>query len=196
MGRVALCAFGESVAVAPGARCADVALQIFISSAHLGAFPSNFPSRDYVDWLPVDRTAKVLVELLMHSCTLGTDVLCSGTQIFHALNPHPLPWMDIAGPAVSLFAATDLNLEMKSFDEWLERVRNAGAGSHNPAFKLIDFYTGLQQRSKSLRWTRDRSMAASPTLDSMDPVNEVWIRNWMHQWRQELSTAAGNGRRP
>ncbi|KAF2836219.1 putative NRPS-like enzyme [Patellaria atrata CBS 101060] len=44
---------------------------IFISSAHLGLFPSTFPSRDRIDWLPVDKLSKILLEILISTCDEG-----------------------------------------------------------------------------------------------------------------------------
>lgn len=36
-------------------------MKIIVSSPSLGVFPGTFPSRDRIDWLPVDSLSKILV---------------------------------------------------------------------------------------------------------------------------------------
>lgn len=48
-------------------------MKIIVSSAHLGVFPETFPSRDHIDWLPVDKLSKILVEILSSASQPSTS---------------------------------------------------------------------------------------------------------------------------
>ena len=161
--------------------------QIFISSAYLGSFPTNFPARDRVEWLPVDKTAQIIFEQLLHCSSLSSSELQAGTQLFHAVNPRPVPWSQIAAAAISLYP-TDMGIEPTTFESWVALLRRHSDGggaakvAQVPACKLLEFYESLMSHGRSPHWQLEKSIEASKTLRTVEAVNERWIRNWMRQW--------------
>ncbi|KAJ8104552.1 hypothetical protein ONZ43_g7796 [Nemania bipapillata] len=152
------------------------------SSVRLGCFPSTFPSRDHVDWLPVDKVARVLVEIL-ESATATLEISTKGTlPVYHVANPHAISWGNIVPWAVD-----GLKLKPVSFAEWLGKLDSCDEPlehvEKNPAVKLIEFYREAGKTSRAQRrmmtW---KATQASKTLREIGPVNREWMVAWSRQW--------------
>ncbi|KAI0868670.1 acetyl-CoA synthetase-like protein [Hypoxylon argillaceum] len=152
------------------------------SSVRLGCFPTSFPSRDNVDWLPVDKVARVLVEIL-ESATATLEGSAKGTlPVYHLANPHAISWGNIVPWAVN-----GLKLKPVSFEEWLGKLEGCDEPledvDKNPAVKLVEFYReagragGVPRRMMTWKATQ-----ASKTLREIGPVNEEWMTAWSRQW--------------
>jgi hypothetical protein len=82
-----------------------------VTSAHLGVFPATFPSRDHIDWLPVDKLSPIFVEIMASSSGIprispdhrsrgsGTDMV-RRSSTFHVINPQALLWSRDVVPGV------------------------------------------------------------------------------------------------
>ncbi|KAI1125406.1 acetyl-CoA synthetase-like protein [Nemania abortiva] len=152
------------------------------SSVHLGCFPTSFPSRDNVDWLPVDKAARVLTEIL-ESATAALGDSAKGTlPVYHVANPHAISWGNIVPWAVD-----GLRLKPVSFEEWLHKLEGCDEPledvDKNPAIKLTEFYREASRTSSAPRrmmtW---RATQASKTLREIGPVNREWMTAWSKQW--------------
>ncbi|KAM5465132.1 putative secondary metabolism biosynthetic enzyme [Microsporum ferrugineum] len=153
---------------------------IVISSAHLKTFPGMFPSRDRVDWLPVDKLATILVEILTFSCASQQESSQSRMLTYNVVNPHVVPWSKFASWAISLYSK-ETKMRTCSFPEWTEALGQTSNEpvdpERNPAIKLLDFYReagGLKKRPRMLAC--DKAARASKTLREVGAVNETWVR--------------------
>ncbi|KAI8948060.1 acetyl-CoA synthetase-like protein, partial [Xylaria longipes] len=151
------------------------------SSVHLGCFPTSFPSRDNIDWLPVDKVARVLVEI-SESATSTLEMSAKGTlPVYHVANPHAISWSNIVPWAVD-----SLRLRPVSFGEWLGKLESCDEPledvDKNPAIKLVDFYRTAGKASAPRRMMTWRASQASKTLREMGPVNQQWVHAWSKQW--------------
>ena len=157
-----------------------------ISSAYLSAFPSSFPSRERIDWIPVDKLSKVLVEVLVSSCAAPEDeVTKHGTLMYHIVNPNVTTWSSLAPGILELYKNS--SVKPVSFADWLDLLEKSAEENldveRNPAIKLLDFYRNV---SKAKEGPRDldskRAEKASSTLRSIGAVNHDWEGIWMRQW--------------
>ncbi|KAI0111253.1 acetyl-CoA synthetase-like protein [Nemania sp. FL0031] len=152
------------------------------SSVRLGCFPASFPSRDNVDWLPVDKVARVLLEIL-ESATAATEISSKGKlPIYHVTNPHAISWGNIVPWAVD-----SLRLKPVSFDEWLDKLEGSNESledvDKNPAVKLVEFYHEASRVGGAPRCMMTwRATQASKTLREIGPVNREWMTMWSKQW--------------
>ncbi|KAI0430279.1 acetyl-CoA synthetase-like protein [Xylaria sp. FL1042] len=151
------------------------------SSAHLGCFPKSFPSRDHVDWLPVDTVARILVDILESATSaLGTSGKGS-LPVYHVANPHAISWSNIVPWVVDR-----LRLRTVSFEEWLNKLESSDEPleniDKNPAIKLADFYRKAGRGRAPRRMMTWKAVQASKTLREIGPVNEEWVDAWLNQW--------------
>jgi hypothetical protein len=170
----------------------DPSPQIIVSSAHLGIFPATFPSRDRIDWLPVDKLATILLEILQtvsttHSATTTTQDGPGGAQVFHVVNPHPASWQTDLSPII----AGALGVRAVEFPEWVSALRasaeEAIASGHidldrNPAIRLLEFYEGAAAAEAPRMLSSARAEEASLALAKVGPVGEGWLWVWLEQW--------------
>jgi hypothetical protein len=165
--------------------------QIIVSSPHLGVFPATFPSRDRVDWLPVDKLSRILIEILVSSCDTS-HVPEGGTQIYNVVNPKTTSWKaDFAQEVLSLYPPST-NLQPVIFEEWLRALGESAAEMDRdgmvqvdriPAIRLLDFYSGASKPGQKPRsFISNSAEKASKTLREIEPVNGEWVSRWMAQW--------------
>ncbi|KAI0451243.1 acetyl-CoA synthetase-like protein [Xylaria acuta] len=151
------------------------------SSVHLRCFPTSFPSRDNVDWLPVDKVARVLVEI-SESATSNLKISAKGTLlVYHIANPHAISWSNIVPWAVD-----SLRLKPVSFGGWLGKLESCDEPledvDKNPAIKLVDFYRAAGKAGTPRRMMTWKAAQASKTLREIGPVNQQWMDAWSKQW--------------
>ncbi|KAI1081041.1 putative NRPS-like enzyme [Whalleya microplaca] len=162
---------------------------IIVSSQALGAFPSAFPGRDCIDWLPVDKVSKILVEIL-HFASKDTECI---TQTFHVVNPRTTSWSsDVATTLIPMYPSG--TMRGVEFEQWVEELRNSAEEAEktgqfeveqNPALRLLDFYTDISSfgARQGSRWLPSaRAELASSTLGNLGPLKQDWLENWMIQW--------------
>ncbi|KAK0614921.1 hypothetical protein B0T17DRAFT_540571 [Bombardia bombarda] len=165
---------------------------IFVSSAHLGVFPSTIPSRDRIDWLPVDKLAQVLLDILTTASLTHERQVGPGSQMFHVVNPHTTSWIGDVAPSV-LAAYPKSRVRLVSYDEWVDALRESAriadeTGNvdveRNPAIRLVEFYAGLAKGGDSPRsLASHRSEKASKALRKAGAVNQDWVKTWLSQWK-------------
>lgn len=150
------------------------------SSQLVGAFPKL---EGTCSWLPVDRCAEVLSELLLTTITLPTDL------VYHLENPVRQSWHDILSIFASKLALP--NAELLPFHEWLERVCavaddiDAAGIDGNPAKRLADFFRGEFEHMScgSIILDMERARKVSPALQSMEAASDVTIAAYIDQWK-------------
>ena len=180
-------------------------LQIIVSSAYLKVFPETFPSRDHIDWLPVDKLSKILVEILSSASHPSngqelpdeevSDPLdragVVGTKMYHVVNPQATSWSaDFAAEVLNAYP--DSRVQPVPFEEWVERLKASAEEAENdknidiernPAIRLVDFYSDAIGAKTSQRiLPANASTEASKTLRELGPLSLGWLENWMVQW--------------
>lgn len=180
-------------------------MQIIVSSAYLNVFPETFPSRDHIDWLPVDKLSKILVEILSSashpsnrpelSDEEDSDPLdrsgAVGTKMYHVVNPQAASWStDFAAEVLDAYPGS--LVQPVPFEEWVKRLKASAEEAENdknidiernPAICLEDFYSDTIGAKKSQRiLPTNAATEASKTLRELGPLSRGWLENWMVQW--------------
>lgn len=172
-----------------------------VSSAHMGMFPETFPSRDHVDWLPVDKLSAVLVEIMASTSAVPEghpghhDVMRS--SVFHVVNPQASSWSRDVVPSI-LDEFPEGAVHPVPFEQWLTQLRLSAEGddasvAQIPAVPLIDFYEGCLAGRDTGRSALSSVAAetSSATLRELGPLRKAWLQRWMTQWR--LATGRNPG---
>ncbi|KAL8722181.1 MAG: hypothetical protein Q9225_001277 [Loekoesia sp. 1 TL-2023] len=160
---------------------------IIISSAVLNTFPVTFPSRERIDWLPVDKLSKVLVEILIASSRAPQLNGRRETQMYHVVNPNSTSWSSLAPEILALYPKTT-EMRPVSYDEWVDALSQSADEfidlETNPAIQLLEFYRKARRvEAKGSRMlTSHKAENASKTLQRIGAVKGTWIRTWMQQW--------------
>ncbi|KAL8904941.1 MAG: hypothetical protein Q9207_002935 [Kuettlingeria erythrocarpa] len=159
---------------------------IIFSSATLGVFPVSFPSRERIDWLPVDKLSHVLVEIMISSSKRGENGDQNGTLVYHVVNPNAALWSTLAPDILRLYPKSS-QMRAVQYDEWVEVLGNSAEvidPESNPAIKLLDFYrNAVKVGTRGPRMLPShKAEAASRTLLDMGPVQANWVKIWMQQW--------------
>ncbi|KAL3480023.1 L-aminoadipate-semialdehyde dehydrogenase [Aspergillus californicus] len=178
---------------------------IFISSAHLKAFPITFPSRDRIDWIPANKLAGILLDILHHASEPKNSSSRSDleppeantTSCYNVVNPAWTSWSQLA-PNALLCYATELGIRPVPFEEWVEILQKSTETgktlvpsieeNENPASRLLDFFrNAVSERSHSRELVCGRAQEASLLMREVGCVNLLWLRVWMRQWNLALS---------
>lgn len=160
---------------------------MILSSQHMGIIPNSLGKHfDKVDFVPVDLLANILVEL---ATSTSAGEVTSGAKVFNLRNPRLTTWSALLPVAAE---AVEPHLQVVTPETWLASLKKSDEKTHedneatiHPASKLIDFFTGLWA-SDAGRVVEpmliDSAMRASPTLRSLEPVQQGWIRKWIRDW--------------
>ena len=168
---------------------------VIAASRRLGLLPSDLAALGTIDWIPVDLTAKILIELAFADSDENggeNDELdyplhtAAGMRTFHVVNTKVCHWQDLL-PAVRDHLGGAVRVV--PFRDWvaaLDREACDGADDINPGAKLVDFFRGLLRSMDAGReYTRlDTRMTErhTKTLRELGPVTEEWMRIWLKQW--------------
>ena len=162
---------------------------LVLSSLHIGTIPDSLGAgQDQIDWVPVDLLGEVLVEL-----ALKTEI--DRLQVFHPLNPHPVPWKSLLPYFIK--ALDQSNVRAKQIDTvslqiWLDIVRAdaEAAGSANveamlrlnPAAKLLEVYTKFAEDEKNQEFEILKTEEASLRMRAIEGIKSEWIERWVQAW--------------
>ncbi|CAK7214640.1 hypothetical protein SBRCBS47491_002214 [Sporothrix bragantina] len=156
---------------------------IVASSKYLEELPSTLASLDRVDWLPVDRAARIMVELMAPSGAGIPDAL-----VYHVVNPHTVSWSSLV-PTVAAGLGLNLETDVVPWEDWVGSLwasQFGGDDERNPAVSLQSFYQRLSEAAKAGRQLpileTTISQQRSPTLRSMEAISPAWMTAWMKQW--------------
>ncbi|XXH00815.1 hypothetical protein Hte_007166 [Hypoxylon texense] len=138
--------------------------------------------RGVLHWLPVDRSAAVMVDLLKIEDRDGTAGEAS--QVYHIDNPVGQPWRDMSAV---LAAALDIPPHgIIPFPEWVERVRRSPLSpKENPAIQVVGFLEGHFERMAcgGIVLGTQRAGEDSETMARQGPVSEEVVRAYVAAWK-------------
>lgn len=126
-----------------------------------------------LSWIPVDRAARSLVDMLFHQGDLGSPVL-------HLENP-----VRQSAKQIMTLISSELGHENKAvlpFDEWLELVKGAGLVDSLSDFFEHDF-RALALGQIVLDTTGSRRV--SPTLRGSSGLTREVVAKYVDQWKQK-----------
>jgi len=155
---------------------------LILSCKALGKMPQTLGAMEYMDWIPVDRLADMLVEVL----SPDAQEQDKRARYLHFVNPQRPRWSDIAN---SVAASIDRDIKIVPFDEWvsclnavIERDEEAAAADI-PALKLLDFYQHIgDKRTRRPVFSTDVAQGQSAALRDLPEVSLQWIQQWLRQW--------------
>lgn len=147
--------------------------------------PESLSSLNRIDWVPVDKTAKTILELrqLGETGRVSSD---TGMPVFHIVNPSTCSWSSLLPSVQSCLGPSVSTVSWKTWLDALEASEQRGDLGQNPGVKLLDFYRGVDQAGDAglelpVLETKVSQMK-SQTLRSLGPITEGWMRQWMDQW--------------
>ncbi len=170
---------------------------IVASSRHLRRLPASLASLDRIDWVPVNRAADILVELLFAGSSTEQEQGNTATAVYHLVNPTAAAWADLLPTIQACLAQSGTAAEVVAWDAWLaalgasaeeaERQGQGGAGAEpdydaNPGLKLLDFYRAATAAPPLPVLGTEATLKHSPTLRSLGAVTPAWMGTWMAQW--------------
>ncbi|KAL8912050.1 MAG: hypothetical protein Q9171_002903 [Xanthocarpia ochracea] len=160
---------------------------LIVSSPELGAFPVTFPSRERIDWLPVDKLSKVIMEIMSAASREAWNDIRHGTVMYHVVNPNVSSWTSLAPRILKLYPKSS-SIRAVQYSQWVEALGNSADElldpERNPAVKLLDFYhkAAIVGKEGPRMLPSYKAEAASKTLQSVGAVKEGWVKLWMQQW--------------
>ncbi|KAJ5452007.1 hypothetical protein N7445_000190 [Penicillium cf. griseofulvum] len=132
-----------------------------------------------LQWLPVDRSARVMVDLLK----LENDN-DAAYPVYHIDNPVGQPWEDMSPVLASALDIPPQNII--PYSDWIMRVRRSPlSADENPAARLVDFLDGHFERMSCGGIILDTQKAKehSATMAAEGPVNADIARAYVASWK-------------
>ncbi|RYC55000.1 hypothetical protein CHU98_g11209, partial [Xylaria longipes] len=132
-------------------------------------------------WLPVDRSAGVMVDLLKID---DRDGMAEACPVYHIDNPVGQPWKDM-----STVLAAALGIPPHSiipFQDWIKRVRQSPLSEkENPAARVIGFLEGHFERMAcgGIILDTQRASEHSETMAMQGPVSDEVVRSYVSAWK-------------
>ncbi|KAI0881958.1 putative polyketide synthase [Annulohypoxylon maeteangense] len=133
-------------------------------------------------WLPVDRSAGTMVDLLRIDDLEGETEAC---PVYHIDNPIGQPWKHMS---TVLASALDIPSHgIIPFREWVERVRRSSLSEkENPAARVIGFLEGHFERMACGGIILDtrRAEEHSGVMKAQGRVSDEVVRGYVRAWKE------------
>lgn len=133
-------------------------------------------------WLPVDKSARVMVDLLNIDCRADAT---ESYPVYHVDNPVGQPWKEMV--AVLAEALEIPPHGIVSFKEWIRRVRSSALGpKKNPAAMALGFLEDHFERMACGGIVLDtvRSSEHSETMAAEGPVSAEVVKAYVRSWKE------------
>lgn len=123
-----------------------------------------------LSWIPVDRAAKVIVELLLQPA--------AAEPVYHLENPVRQPWADV----LSLLSNALGLAAVIPYEQWLDQVR---ALDDDAAGRLVKFLEEefVSMASGTVVLDTKNARAASKTLAACGGIGESHVQLYVKYWR-------------
>jgi len=158
---------------------------LIASSVHLGVLPDSVGPIDVVDWTPVEDIAGLLLDVAGVTSPVSVSDI---SGYFHGVNPSTIGWTEVVKVLKDFY---DGRIEkIIPLEEWVNLLQKSAAhadAEKNPAIKLIDTYQGMVNANRAgighVYFDMTRTVAHSPTMKNLSPVNSELVENWCAQWK-------------
>ncbi|CAD6576361.1 MAG: hypothetical protein ASARMPRED_007703 [Alectoria sarmentosa] len=169
---------------------------IIASSKYLGKIPTELPSQDTVSWIPVDITARIIVDLVLADASdVHTPSPPSLLHHYNLVNPHPGAWHALI-PTITQYFNTNTTTKTPTttitpvpFPAWLSALRASAAlgtddVSKNPGIKLLEFYGGMSEEGAAdeVMLETAGTVGRSASMRGLGAVGAEWMGVWLGQW--------------
>lgn len=167
---------------------------LITSSIALGKLPESLGPMDDVDWIPIDRLADALTELLFCKHDPGT------IRYHHLVNPTTVRWNTLLPAIISWIdrptqEAPDARSIIVPFEDWVDALEKTSTETaadvrRTPAVKLQGFFHDMQQKAIHVPRARaalldvKKTVRLSKSLAAMPAVNSSWMDLWLRQWNK------------
>ena len=155
--------------------------QLVASSKYLGKVPTTIPGQNTVPWVPVDLTARIIVELLLSNADVSSST--TWTTYHNIVNPKHGLWEELI-PAITNNLGGDI--EPVSFAAWYEALEATAARTEdvarNPGIKLIEWFRGMRATTEEAELETVETAKRSVTLKNLSAVGPEWMEIWLKQW--------------
>lgn len=133
-----------------------------------------------VGWLPVDVTARVVVELALGG---GGE---AGCEVFNVENTHRVRWNGEFLPALR---KAGLQFEAVPQREWVRRLEEGEQDvEKNPPVKLLDFFRkryGVVTGEPHPVFDTTKARKHAPRLREETPVDDELVAKFLKYWMEE-----------
>ena len=147
----------------------------------VGALPASLVP---VEWIPVDRLASVVGEI-MHADLAGSglDEGKGRARVYNLVNPERVSWGDLV-PVLQERLGVEKVVDLKEWIVMLEQFDGTDLEelSSKPALKLLDLLRDLEAGNGDLVFETRGAMGVSETLRELRAVGDKWMRVWLEQW--------------
>ncbi|MCJ1379061.1 hypothetical protein MMC17_002161 [Xylographa soralifera] len=135
-------------------------------------------------WLPVDRSAGVMVDLLKIDSRDDAIAETEAYPVYHIDNPVGQPWKDMSPVLAAALGIPPHGII--PFEDWIERVRQSPLSEmENPAARAIGFLEGHFERMACGGIVLDTQRASehSQTMATEGPVSAEVVRSYVSNWK-------------
>lgn len=158
---------------------------LIASSVHLGVLPDSIGPIDVVDWVPVEDIAGLVLDVAGVTAPVPVSDI---SGYFHGVNPSAINWAEVVQVLKDFYQGrVEKIIPIEDWVATLEKSSAVADAEKNPAIKLIDTYQGMVDANRAgighVYFNMTRTVARSPTMKNLGPVNSELVRNWCEQWR-------------
>ena len=172
-------------ALGPAWNKAEWLPSIVETSRNLSCIPGDISD---IDWFPVDILGKTIVDDLMTCDLLGdpTHTQAPEAAVYNLSNPRLAPWSAVVDVVQARLGGPSA-CPVVSWYDWINRVKqfdvnNEIALSRYPVLKMLRFFEVVERHDGKSRLATRKTVAASPTMQVLDPIRPEWMALWMQQW--------------
>ena len=172
---------------------------IIASSLHLSALPHELGLANRVDWIPVERIARLVLDVSIAGSDkprtqIGSPI--ATIEYFHGVNPCATSWGDLA-VAIQEFYEGRIE-ELAGFKEWVDRLETSQSVTGttrmddakavdayaNPGLKLLDTYRAMShaQDAQPVVFDLSRTSGRSAAMKDLKAITPELMVHWCKQW--------------
>ena len=149
---------------------------ILKTSKALGMIPLDL---DDVDWIPIDRLAAIVDELIMHDLRFASE----GSSFYNVINPQRKPWKDFLPSIVRYCGQGTISVPLT---EWIQKLRskdeeNVEQLQRYPALKTLKFFDMIARRGPTATFATNRACSASETLANLPSISPDWVAAFLKE---------------
>jgi thioester reductase-like protein len=153
------------------------------TSKEMQMMPGILGSMDAIDWIPADRLAEIVLEIVHSSSTIGRE---TGAKVFNLVNPSVVQFSSFVSFIHERLGPTT---KIVSWDEWVNALEVLGGEDEvmldeYPALKILEFFrrSRVDPGKKATKFETANSEMASLTMKELNPINEDMLGHWMDSW--------------